>query len=144
MRSDGYCTWSVGQCVCLSLFSHCRQRRSLWVMPTASQRNKCSKTKMTILLKRRRLRSRNWHSRWPRCVTQSTIIVRACVYTRSHSVLLPPPLRKSLEPFVVDTTEAPCTIQCRACEHNIPAAGKTRGSGFSRAKLEGRMNGMYS
>ena len=34
------------------------------------QRNKRSKTKKAILLKRRRSRSRNWHYRGPRCVTQ--------------------------------------------------------------------------
>ena len=34
------------------------------------QYNKRSKTKMAILLKRRRSRSRDWHYRGPRCVTQ--------------------------------------------------------------------------
>ena len=34
------------------------------------QRNKRSKIKMEILLKRRHSRSRNWHYRGPRCVTQ--------------------------------------------------------------------------
>ena len=34
------------------------------------QRNKRSKIKKAILLKRRRSRSRNWHYRGPRCVTQ--------------------------------------------------------------------------
>ena len=34
------------------------------------QRNKRSKIKMAILLKQRRSRSRNWHYRGPRCVTQ--------------------------------------------------------------------------
>ena len=37
------------------------------------QRNKRSKIKKAILLKRRRSRSRNWHYSGPRCVTQPII-----------------------------------------------------------------------
>ena len=53
---------SVSQCVCPRLFSHCRQRSGS-ERHQQLQRNKRSKIKMAILLKRRRSRSRNWHYR---------------------------------------------------------------------------------
>ena len=60
---------SVSQCVCLRLFSHCRERSGIRAIPTAPAQQ-AIENKMEILLKRRRSRSRNWHYRGPRCVTQ--------------------------------------------------------------------------
>ena len=63
---------SVSQSVCVSVYDYSRTAGNEAASERYQQlqRNKRSKIKMVILLKRRRSRSRNWHYRGPRCVTQ--------------------------------------------------------------------------
>ena len=90
MRSEGYGTWSVRLCVCVCV-SVCLSTLTLDLQATrrfTSGTNGISATRARkimwrILLKRPRLRARNWHCRGQRCVAQPINYRCACVLITS-------------------------------------------------------------
>ena len=71
MRSEGYGTWSVRLCVCLStLILDLQATRRFTSGTNGISATRARKIMWRILLKRPRLGARNWHCRGQRCVAQ--------------------------------------------------------------------------
>ena len=71
MRSEGYDTWSVRPCVCVSVYPLDLQATRRFTSGTNGiSATRARKIMWRILLKRPHLRARNWHCRGQRCVAQ--------------------------------------------------------------------------